>query len=73
MSHAIRRRAETRPQDAPAGRYPAHRGRRERLPSLDEALLRAEEILEDTIIARGKSFATADFEILKLSRERSKN
>ena len=42
-------------------------------PSLDEALLRAEEILEDTIMARGKSFATADFEILKLSRERSKN
>ena len=42
-------------------------------PSLDEALLRAEEILEDTIMARGKSFATAEFEILKLSRERSKN
>ena len=42
-------------------------------PSLDEALLRAEEILENTIMARGKSFATADFEILKLSRERSKN
>ena len=42
-------------------------------PSLDEALLRTEEILEDTIMARGKSFATADFEILKLLRERSKN
>ena len=42
-------------------------------PSLDEALLRAEEILEDTNLARGKNFATADFEILKLSRESSKN
>lgn len=41
--------------------------------SLDEALLRAEEILEDTNLARGKNFATADFEILKLSRESSKN
>ena len=41
-------------------------------PSLDEALLRAEEILEDTIMARGKSFATAGFEILKLSRAQQK-
>ena len=48
-------------------------GEKNVFPSLDEALLRAEEILEDTIMARGKSFATAEFEILKLSRERSKN
>ena len=39
----------------------------ERLPRSTKRCYRAEEILEDTIIARGKSFATADFqEIMKL-------
>ena len=55
----------------PAGRYPAHRGKR--TSSLTRrSVARAEEILEDTIMAGERVLLRAEFEILKLSRERSK-
>ena len=72
LSRAIRRRSETCPQDAPAGRYPAHRGRRERLPITRRSAAPRRGNF-GRYHSRGKSFATAGFEILKLSRESSKN